>query len=90
MLALHLWTHGHKKYAHLSIYNGMQVGRLFQEVSNGQYAEKVLPYLLESAPFAGVDRVPFQQALQTAVRDKPQVLAPSKHTPCAQAACSFH
>lgn len=52
----------------------MQVGRLFQEVSNGQYAEKVLPYLLESAAFAGVDRVPFQQALQTAVRDKPQVL----------------
>ena len=65
-------------HVHLSICNAMQVGRLFQEVSNGQYAEKVLPYLLESAPFAGVDRVPFQQALQTAVRDKPQVLAPTK------------
>ena len=52
-----------------------QVGQLFQQVSEGRYSEQVLPYLLQAAPFAGVDRIPFQQALQTAVRDKRQVPA---------------
>lgn len=89
VLALHPLTLGQNKYAHLRIYNGMQVGRLFQEVSNGQYAEKVLPYLLESAPFAGVDRVPFQQALQSAVRDKPQVRALQAYSVCSSCLLSM-
>lgn len=59
----------------------MQVGQLFQEVSEGQHTEQVLPYLLQAAPFAGVDRIPFQQALQTAVRDKRQV--PAAQSPAA-------
>lgn len=50
-----------------------QVGRAFQEVSEGQFTERIAPYLMQAAPFAGVDRLPFQQALQNAVRDKRKV-----------------
>ena len=46
---------------------------MFQEVSEGQYTERIGPYLMQAAPFAGVDRLPFQQALQNAVRDKRKV-----------------
>ena len=51
----------------------LQVGSSFQEVSEGQYTERIAPYLMQAAPFAGVDRLPFQQALQNAVRDKRRV-----------------
>ena len=47
---------------------------MFQEVSEGQFTEHIAPYLMQAAPFAGVDRLPFQQALQNAVRDKRKVL----------------
>lgn len=47
---------------------------MFQEVSEGQFTERIAPYLMQAAPFAGVDRLPFQQALQNAVRDKRKVL----------------
>ena len=46
---------------------------MFQEVSDGQYTERIAPYLMQASPFAGVDRLPFQQALQNAVRDKRKV-----------------
>ena len=46
---------------------------MFQEVSEGQFTERVAPFLMQAAPFAGVDRLPFQQALQNAVRDKRKV-----------------
>lgn len=46
---------------------------MFQEVTEGQYMERIAPYLMQAAPFAGVDRLPFQQALQNAVRDKRKV-----------------
>ena len=49
---------------------------MFQEVSDGQFTERIAPYLMQAAPFAGVDRLPFQQALQNAVRDKRKVLLP--------------
>ncbi|KAL0048239.1 hypothetical protein WJX82_010821 [Trebouxia sp. C0006] len=48
----------------------VQVGRTFQEVSEGHFTERIAPFLMQAAPFAGVDRLPFQQALQNAVRDK--------------------
>ena len=46
---------------------------MFEEVSEGRFTERVAPYLMQAAPFAGVDRLPFQQALQNAVRDKRKV-----------------
>ena len=49
---------------------------MFQEVSEGQFTERIAPYLMQAAPFAGVDRLPFQQALQNAVQDKRKVLLP--------------
>ena len=58
----------------------MQVGRLFQEVSGGQFTERIAPWLMQAAPFAGVDRLPFQQALQSAVRDKRKVCSASSRT----------
>lgn len=53
--------------------HAVQVGRTFQEVSEGHFTERIAPFLMQAAPFAGVDRLPFQQALQNAVRDKPKV-----------------
>ena len=65
----------------------MQVGRLFQEVSGGHFTERIAPWLMQAAPFAGVDRLPFQQALQSAVRDKRKVCLPSVGT--ALCACQL-
>ncbi len=53
--------------------HAVQVGRTFQEVSEGHFTERIAPFLMQAAPFAGVDRLPFQQALQNAVRDKRKV-----------------
>jgi len=53
--------------------HAVQVGRQFQEVSEGHFTERIAPFLMQAAPFAGVDRLPFQQALQNAVRDKRKV-----------------
>lgn len=53
--------------------HAVQVGRTFQEVSEGHFTERISPFLMQAAPFAGVDRLPFQQALQNAVRDKRKV-----------------
>lgn len=46
---------------------------MFQQVSDGQFTERIAPYLMQASPFAGVDRLPFQQALQNVVRDKRKV-----------------
>lgn len=60
-------------FNHEGIVVALQVGSTFQQVSEGQYTERIAPYLMQAAPFAGVDRLPFQQALQNAVRDKRKV-----------------
>ena len=53
----------------------LQVGQAFNAVSDNQFLDKTLPYLLQAAPFAGVDIVLFQRAMQEVVRDKQGVRA---------------
>ena len=51
----------------------LQVGEAFNRVSLGLFNEATLPYLLQAAPFAGVDILRFQKAMQDTMRDKKQV-----------------
>ena len=51
----------------------LQVGEEFNWISLGLFNEATLPYLLQAAPFAGVDILRFQKAMQDTMRDKKQV-----------------
>ena len=51
----------------------LQVGEEFNRISLGLCNEATLPYLLQAAPFAGVDILRFQKAMQETMRDKKQV-----------------
>ena len=51
----------------------LQVGEEFNRISLGLCNEATLPYLLQAAPFAGVDILRFQKAMQDTMRDKKQV-----------------
>jgi hypothetical protein len=50
-------------------------GRRWLELTDGQGAEALLPYLLEAAPRVGAEPAPVAAALESVLRDKNQAIA---------------
>ncbi|KAG2453644.1 hypothetical protein HYH02_001857 [Chlamydomonas schloesseri] len=52
----------------------LEAGRQWARLSEGVFNERIMPWLLQAAPKAGVDPAPFQSAMDALIRDKNQAL----------------